>query len=185
MDFIIYIVIAACLIGILLYNSLINRKQKVAYAFGGIDALLKKRADLIPNLVNTVKGYTDHEKSILEKVTSLRREVVKDTIKDNQRFQNENLIASLLGQIAITVENYPQLKASENYLKLQQALNEIEEQISAARRAYNATVYDYNNGMEMFPFSLMAKFMHYEKKTFFEIPASEKSVTPVKTNENS
>lgn len=172
------------IIFVLLYNSLINRRNRVEYAFGGVDALLKKRADLIPNLVKTVKAYMKHEKDVLATITSLRAEVIQKDYPDAQRFKTEDQLSILLKRLNISVENYPHLKASENFLHLQSTLQDLEEHIAAARRAYNAAVYDYNNGIEMFPFSIVAAIMNYQKKTFFEVSEKEKN-TPISISEKS
>ena len=161
------------IIMILLYNSLISKKNQVENIFGSIDALLKKRRDLIPNLVESVKAYMKHEKELLENITSLRSRSLLTT-NEEEKMNLENQISSMLGRILVNVENYPQLKANENVMHLQMTLAEIEEQISAARRAYNQAVTDYNNAIEMIPTNILAKFMGYKRKAFFEISESER-----------
>jgi len=161
------------LVLILMYNSLVSKKNQVENIFGSIDALLKKRRDLIPNLVESVKAYMKHEKNILEKITELRSRAEKSS-DENEKMNYENQISSLLGKILVNVENYPELKANENVMHLQMTLTEIEEQISAARRAYNQAVTDYNNVIEMIPTNFMAKFMGYQRKNVFEISESER-----------
>jgi LemA protein len=158
---------------ILLYNSLISKKNQVENIFGSIDALLKKRRDLIPNLVESVKAYMKHEKELLENITSLRSRSLLTT-NEEEKMNLENQISSMLGRILVNVENYPQLKANENVMHLQMTLAEIEEQISASRRAYNQAVTDYNNAIEMIPTNILAKFMGYKRKAFFEISESER-----------
>ncbi|ACM93312.1 LemA protein [Nautilia profundicola AmH] len=161
------------LVLILMYNSLVSKKNQVENIFGTIDVLLKKRRDLIPNLVESVKAYMKHEKDILEKITELRSRAEKSS-DENEKMNYENQISSLLGKILVNVENYPELKANENVMHLQMTLTEIEEQISAARRAYNQAVTDYNNAIEMIPTNFMAKFMGYQRKNVFEISESER-----------
>ncbi|MBN2570547.1 MAG: LemA family protein [Ignavibacteriales bacterium] len=168
------------LIIILIYNSLINRKNKVEYAFSSIDVMLKKRWDLIPNLVAAVKEYMQHEREILTKITEMRAAVMQSQAGSEERFNMENKLSGMLGQLKVAVENYPNLKANENFLQLQGSLNEVEEQISAARRAYNASVLDFNNGIEMFPMSIFAKLMGYKRKASFEIPPEEREKVNVK-----
>ncbi|WP_200762917.1 LemA family protein [Nitrosophilus alvini] len=154
--------------GILMYNFLIARKNQVANIFGSIDALLKKRYDLIPNLVASVKEYMKHEKEILEKITQLRSRAIKSDLLEDEKLEIDKEITDMLHAVLVSVENYPELKANENVLHLQAALNEIEEQISAARRAYNQAVTDYNNAIEMFPTNIIAGFLGYRPKKIFE-----------------
>jgi len=156
------------------YN-IIAQKNRAEFAFSGIDVMLKKRSDLIPKLVNTVKGYMEHEKELFKKIAEMRANAVSPNIKDKQRFETENILTALLSQLRINVENYPALKSNENFLKLQAALNEAEEQIAAARRAYNSSVYSYNNILEMFPSKFVAQIAGYKKKVFFVIPEEEKA----------
>jgi LemA protein len=161
---------------IAMYNGLINKKNKVEYAYSSIDVMLKKRRDLIPNLVSSVKQYMEHEKGLLTEVTELRSQIIKaeEGGSDEQRFGLENKLSGLLGKIQVSVEAYPELKANENFLQLQAALNEIEEQISASRRAFNASVLDFNNGVEMFPSNIIAGMMSFKRKASFEIPSEER-----------
>lgn len=159
---------------ILMFNTLIGRKNQVTNIFGTIDALLKKRYDLLPKLITTVKEYMKHERGLLEQITELRAKAVSGRLTDDQRVDLDNRISKLLGGIMVAVENYPQLKASENFLHLQRTMNEVEEQISAARRAYNAAVTDYNNTVEMFPTNIMAGMMGYQTKNVFEIPEEQR-----------
>ncbi|MCL3779199.1 LemA family protein [Prolixibacteraceae bacterium JC049] len=153
-----------------IYNGLIRRRNEVENAFGGMDVQLKKRYDLIPNLVATVKQYASHEKELLEKVTNLRAQATSGQLSANEKVAVDNQISKSLGNIMVAVENYPDLKANENFLNLQRTLNEVESQISAARRAYNATVTDYNNGIETFPRNIIAGMMKFTRKEVFEIP---------------
>lgn len=168
------IVVLAVIIVIVLYNSLISRKNQVEYAFGGMDAMLKKRYDLIPNLVSTVQQYATHERELLEKITGLRTKALQGNLSDDEKVDLDNQMSSALGQIMVAVEAYPDLKANQNFLQLQASLNEVEEQISASRRAYNAAVTDYNNGVEMFPTNLLAGMMNLKRKKVFEITEVER-----------
>ncbi len=156
------------LVTVFIYNSLISHKNKVDYAFGGMDALLQKRTDLVPNLVSTVKGYMKNEKATLESIVAIRSEILKRGQGDLKRFQQENILALQLSNLGVSIENYPALKANQNFLDLQAALNEVEEQLAASRRAYNAAVFDYNNALEMFPYNLLASSLGYSRKNFFE-----------------
>ena len=171
---IIVVLVIIVLIPILMYNSLVGKKNQVENVFATIDALLKKRYDLIPNLVETVKTYMKHEKSLLTDITELRAKATSGQLSDNDRIAVENKMTKALGGIMVAVENYPDLKANQNFLQLQGSMNEIEEQISAARRAYNATVTIYNNAIEMFPTNIMASMMNYKRKNVFVIPEEKR-----------
>lgn len=172
--------IITILILILIYNSLIAKKNQVENIFASVDTILKKRYNLIPNLVATVSKYMDHEKSLLTEVTKLRAEANKPNISDEHKIALDAKISSALGSIMIAVENYPELKASENTMHLQGTLNELEEQLSAARRAYNQAVTDYNNAIEMIPTNFMARAMAYKRKQVFEIVEAERKNVNVK-----
>lgn len=168
------ITVVLLIVGIAMYNGLINKKNKVEYAFSSIDVMLKKRRDLIPNLVASVKQYMTHERDLLTNITKLRSQVMNDNINEADRFQAEGQLSAALGQFKVAVENYPDLKSNTNFLQLQASLNEIEEQISAARRAYNASILEYNNGVEMFPTNILAGAMGYTRRASFEIPDFER-----------
>ncbi|MDP3291740.1 MAG: LemA family protein [Sulfuricurvum sp.] len=162
------------LIAILMYNSLIAKKNQVDNIFAGVDAVLKKRFDLIPNLVASVSQYMEHEKSTLEKVTEYRAQAMKPGISDEAKIALDAKLTSALGAINIAMEAYPDLKANENVMHLQRSLSEIEEQISAARRAYNQAVTDLNNAIEMFPTNLIAGWMNLQRRAVFEITVTER-----------
>ena len=168
------------LVIVLMYNSLISKKNQVDNIFAGLDAVLKKRYDLLPNLVASVQEYTTHEKTTLEKITSLRSEAMRSGLKSDSKIALENQLSQALNGLMLNVENYPDLKANENFLHLQHTLNELEEQISAARRAYNQSVTDYNNAIEMFPTNMMASFMRLERKIVFTIIENERKNVDVK-----
>ena len=170
----IIVLIVVLLIPVVLYNSLVGKKNQVSNVFASIDTLLKKRYNLIPNLIATVKTYMQHERGVLTEITEMRAKALSGGISDDEKVQIDNKISKALGGIMVAVENYPNLKANENFLQLQAALNEIEEQISAARRAYNAAVTDYNNAIEMFPTNIAASMMNYKKKMLFEITEKER-----------
>jgi len=170
---------------VMMYNSLVSKKNQVQNIFAGVDTQLKKRYDLIPNLVASVEKYMEHEKSILTEVTQLRSEANKPNISDEHKIALDKKITSALGSIMVAVENYPELKANQNVMHLQHSLSEIEEQISAARRAYNQAVTDYNNALEMIPTNFMASAMGYTKKEVFEITESERKNINVKELFNS
>ncbi|MEO6906757.1 MAG: LemA family protein [Abditibacteriaceae bacterium] len=149
------------------YNALISGRNGIKNAEGGIDAQLQKRYDLIPNLVTTVKGYAAHEQSSLEQVTHLRRLAMQSDSVPQKNQANVEIDSSLKHIFAIA-ESYPDLKANENFLQLQAALNEVEEQLAAARRTYNATVTQYNNTVESFPSSMVANTFGFIPHHWFE-----------------
>ena len=165
---------------ILMYNSLVSKKNQVENIFASVDTQLKKRYDLIPNLVASVSKYMEHEKSLLTEVTKLRAEANKPNISDEHKIALDAKVTSALGSIMIAVENYPDLKANENVMHLQRSLNEVEEQIAASRRAYNQAVTDYNNAIEMVPTNMMASAMNYRRKEVFEITEGERKNVNVK-----
>lgn len=179
------VIIVFIFILVLMYNSLVAKKNQVENIFASVDTQLKKRYDLIPNLVATVSKYMEYEKSLLSEVTKLRAEANKPNISDAHKMNLDAKMSSALGSIMIAVENYPELKANENVMHLQGTLNEVEEQISAARRTYNQAVTDYNNALEMIPTSFMASAMHYTQKDLFEISESERKNIDVKELFNS
>jgi len=168
------IIIVLAIILILMYNSLVAKKNQVENIFASVDTQLKKRYDLIPNLVASVSKYMEHEKSILEDITKLRSEANKPNISDKEKINLDAKISKALGSIMIAVENYPDLKANENVMHLQRSLNEVEAQIAAARRAYNQAVTDYNNALEMIPTNIMANAMGYRPKDVFVISENER-----------
>ena len=155
-----------------LYNSLVAKQNQVKSVEAGIDAQLKRRYDLIPNLVATAKEYMVHEKSLLENITALR-ESAKNATSHEEKFELNNKISGLLNGLRVSVENYPDLKANQNLLQIQSTLSEVEEQISAARRAYNSAVEIYNNATQMFPSNIVASMFGFHKDVFFDIPENE------------
>ena len=168
------ILVIIVIILVLMYNSLVAKKNQVENIFASVDTQLKKRYDLIPNLIASVSKYMEHEKSLLEDITKLRSDANKSNISDEEKIALDAKMSAALGSIMIAVENYPDLKASENVMHLQRSLNEVEAQISAARRAYNQAVTDYNNALEQIPTNFMASAMHYGRKKVFEISEGER-----------
>jgi LemA protein len=169
---IVLVVLAVLCIGI--YNSLVGKKNAVEKAFGSIDVMCKKRYDLIPNLVATVKQYAAHEAGTLEKVTALRNQASSGNLSSDETVQLNNQLTHALGGLMVSVEAYPELKANENFAQLQRALNETEEQLSATRRAFNAAVTDFNNAVEMFPTNIVAGMMRYTRRQLFEAAEQER-----------
>lgn len=170
---------------ILMYNTLVMRRNRVKYALSSIDALLKKRYDLIPNLVNTVKEYMKYEQSLLNQLTELRIKAVSGTPSIHEKKANESEIEKLIRNIIAVAENYPQLKASSNFLQLQAALNEVEEQLSAARRAFSANITEYNNAVKTFPTKIIASLINFEEIRWYEISEEERKYIDVKNLFNS
>ena len=168
------------LVFVVIFNGLVFKRNRVENAFSTIDVLLKKRYDLIPNLVATVKQYMTHEADTLTKVTELRAKATSGTLSSDEKVDLNNQIGKMIGGIMVAVEAYPDLKASENFQQLQRSLNEIEEQLSASRRAFNASVMDFNNAVEMFPTNVVAGMMGYTRRKMFEIPESERENPNVK-----
>lgn len=166
---------------IFMYNTLIAKTNHVENIFAGVDAVLKKRYDLLPNLIASVKEYMLHERETLEKITSLRAQALQANLHSHEKIALDKELSSMLGGLMVAVENYPTLKANENFLHLQGTLHEVEEQISAARRAYNQSVTDYNNAIEMFPTNIMAGFMKLKRKEVFSIPPQERQNVDVKS----
>lgn len=168
------IALVTIIIIISIYNGLIRRKNEVENAFGGIDVQLKKRYDLLPNLVAAVKEYVKHEQETLSKLTNLRSSALSGNLSMNDKIALDNEISGAIKNLIVAVENYPDLKANQNFIHLQKSLNEVEAQISAARRTFNAAVTDFNNGIQVFPNSIIAGMMNLEKKNVFEIPQTER-----------
>lgn len=160
------------LIGI--YNKLVRKRNAIENTFGAMDAMLKKRYDLIPNLVTTVQQYMKHEADTLKEITQLRARAVDEDTPADEKVYLENRLKQNMDKLMVAVENYPDLKASENFMQLQAAWNEIEEQISAARRTYNAVVTDYNNTVEAFPINIIAGIFGFKRRNVFEIPDAER-----------
>lgn len=161
-----------------IYNKLVRLKNTADQAWSDVEVQLQRRHDLIPNLVETVKGYMTHERETLEAVTKARQMALTVTDDVLKRAQAENMLTQTLRSLFAVAENYPQLKANENFLDLQQKLSEIEEQIQLARRYYNAVVRDLNNAIEMFPSNIVAKLFHFEKREFFELTEPEAEKVP-------
>jgi LemA protein len=152
--------------GITVYNSLIRRRNRVDQAYSSIEVQLTQRYDLIPKLVETVKQYMGHERGLLEDITRLRTEALRATTPA-EKIGKDNELTMALGRLNVTMENYPQLRASENFVQLQRSLNEVEEQLAAARRSYNGAVTDYNNAVQTFPSSLIAQSLNFDLRQMF------------------
>jgi LemA protein len=169
---------------ILTYNNLIGARNAVENAFGTIDVMLKKRYDLLPNLIEVAKTYMKHEKEIFTNLASLRARATTATTSD-EKVVLENEISGAMKNLMVSVENYPDLKASEQFTMLQRSWNETEEQISAARRAYNAAVTAYNNAVEKFPSNIFANMFGHKRKAVFVIAETERQNISAKALFNS
>jgi LemA protein len=174
----IIIVVAVLIIGIGVYNSLIRSRNRVEEAWADIEVQLKRRYDLIPNLVNTVKGFAAQESGVLERVTQARtRAMGAQTIQEHQ--QDENMLSQSLKSLFAVAENYPDLKSNQNFLQLQNDLTDTENKIQAARRFYNANVRDFNTKIEVFPTNLFANMFGFTKRPFFDIDDNGPESQPV------
>jgi LemA protein len=160
-------------------NRLVRLKNQVGNAYGSVDAMLKKRHDLIPNLVSAVQAYMGHERSLFEKVTQLRTSALAPGLSAGERLKVEGDLSRALSGILVAVENYPQLKSDRNVAQLQAALNESEEQIAASRRFYNSAVTEYNTALETFPSSLVASLFKYQPHSLFQATDEERQVPSV------
>lgn len=179
------IIAALVLMFVFLYNSLIRKKNNIDNTMGTMDAMLKKRYDLLPNLLETVKQYAKFEEKVQTEITELRSRATSPGLTSDQKVDISNQLSKLVGSVMVTMESYPDLKASQNFMNLQASWNEIEEQISAARRTYNAVVTDFNNGVEMFPSNIIAYLMGLKIRKVFEIPDEERKNIDAKALFNS
>jgi LemA protein len=166
----------AVVIVIVLFNSLIGKKNQVEFAFASIDAQLKKRYDLIPNLVSSCEKYMGFEEKLLKDLTETRTKAISAVNDDKVAMDGK--LSSQLRSVFAMAENYPDLKTVETFKLLQMSLNEVEEQLSASRRAFNAAVTEYNNAIQMFPSSIAAAMMGYRARAWFEAAPEERE--PVK-----
>lgn len=183
-----YIVLGVIAVVILwlitVYNSLIRGKNRVDEAYSDIDVQLKRRYDLIPNLVETVKGYMTHERGTLEKVTEARTAAMATHDRPGaslaEREQAENMLSGTLKTLFAVTENYPELKASQNFLQLQDEISDTENKIQASRRFYNGNVRDFNTKIQVFPTNIFAGIMKFVKYDFFAAAEQEKQNVQVK-----
>ena len=178
------IIIAVVVVAILgfvvsTYNGLVGLRNKVKDQFSQIDVQLKKRADLIPNLVETVKGYSKHESETLEKVIQARNTYLSAGTPD-EKMKSSGELSQAISKLFALAESYPDLKANTNFLDLQTQLKEIEDKISYARQFYNDAVLMFNNKIEMFPSNIIAGMFHFTKEAFFEASEEERKNVEVK-----
>jgi LemA protein len=172
---------AVALYAVTLYNRLVKNRQLAGEGWSGIDVQLKRRSNLIPNLVDTVKGYAGHERELLERVTELRAQVGRVAEGDvAERGKLEGLLSGAIGRLLVVAENYPELKANENFLELQETLGEVEDEIQMSRRYYNGAVRNLNVMVESFPSNLVAGQFGFDKRDYFEIDdAADRAVPEV------
>jgi LemA protein len=161
------LIVLIWIIGI--YNSLIRLRQHVRDSWSGIETELRRRYDLIPNLVNTVKGYAAHEKEVLTAVTEARTQALASTGSPSHQATDENVLVKQLGCLFAVSEGYPDLKASENFLELMRELSNTEDRIQASRRLYNGNVRDLNTRIEVFPSNIIASLFSFKHAEYFEI----------------
>jgi len=179
-EIIIVLIVVILVVAIIwLYNSLVNLRNRVKNAWSQIDVQLKRRTDLIPNLVETVKGYATHEKSVFENVTKARSSLMNASGVKESAEANNQLTGALKSLFAVA-ENYPDLKASQNFRELQALLSETEDKIAYSRQFYNDTVLRYNNKVQMFPSNILASLFKFTEADFFEIAEGERAVPEVK-----
>ncbi len=180
---VIAIVVAVVLLLILwvafMYNSLVRGRNHCDEAWSNVDTELKRRYDLIPNLVDTVKGYAAHERETMERVTEARNAALASQGSPASQARDENVLVDSLRRLLVVVERYPDLKASQNFLKLQEELINTEDRIQRARRFYNGNVRDYNNTVEVFPSALVARVVGFKEREFFEIEVAAERIAPV------
>ncbi len=172
------VIIIILLAIVLIFNGLVSKRNRVQDAWAQIDVQLKRRYDLIPNLIQTVQGYMKYEKSVLTQVTALRSSIVTGSVQD--RAQANNMLSQTLKSLFAVAENYPNLKADETFINLQQELENTENKISFVRTSYNDYVLDYNNAIQQFPGVVFANAMGFQKTDFFSAP--EEAREPVKVN---
>lgn len=169
------VVIVLWLVG--MYNGLVKRRVQVQEGWAQIDVQLKRRYDLIPNLVEAVKGYMAHEREVLENVTKARQQAI-DVSGVAEQAQAENLLTGALRQLFAVAENYPQLKANENFMQLQEELTSTENKIAFARQFYNDTVRDYNTALQVFPSNMVGGMFGFRTKPFFELEEAAQREAP-------
>lgn len=165
------LVVLAAFYAVSLYNRLVRLRNEAEEAFKSIDVFLKQRYDLIPNLINTIKGYTAYESSTLEKIVNLRSQAM--AAPPSEKGASEAALAGALKSVFALAEGYPDLKANQEFLQLQETLTNLEESIQRARRYYNATVRDLSTAIESFPNNLLAGPFGFEKMAYFDVPENE------------
>jgi len=172
-------IVVLALIVMTIYNGLVSKKNKVKNSWGQIDVQLKRRFDLIPNIVETVKGYATHEKSTLEEVTAARTKFMSASTPEDRMSANASM-TPILGKLMAVAEAYPDLKANEGFINLQNQLSDTENKIGFTRQFYNDVVMEYNNSVQMFPSNIVAGMFHFGTEPFFEANDAESAAPIVK-----
>ncbi len=178
------IIIAIITIAIIFgFNTLVRKRNNVKESFSGIQVQMKRRYDLIPNIINTVKGYASHESKTFKAITEARTKAMQTSGSIKKQAQAENMLSQTLKSLFAVTENYPDLKANQNFLQLQEELSDTEDKLSAARRFYNNTVKSLNTSIESIPTNIIAKLFKFKKEEFFELDLTEKEAAqkPVET----
>ena len=172
------IVLLILIFGVVSYNRFVSQRQLIKDAWANIDTELRRRYDLIPNLVETVRGYASHERTVFENVTRARSAAASATGSPAAQAAAEGPLVAALRQLFAVVENYPDLKANQNFLALQQELANTEDRLQTSRRFYNANVRDYNQRVKQFPSVIIASAFNFEEEEFFEIPDAIREAGP-------
>lgn len=176
---VVVIIVVILLFVFVTYNNFVKLNNKVEESFSTMDVYLKKRWDLIPNIVEVVKGYAKHEKSTLEEVINLRNSSY-DKMSTNEKVDLNNKLSDVMGRLIAVAEAYPDLKANSNFMNLSNELSKVEEDIANARKYYNATVRNFNDKVEMVPSNIVAKIFGYKEKNMFEANEEERKNVNVK-----
>ena len=171
---ILVVVVLLVLWGVSIYNNLVKLRNNRENAFANIDVQLKQRHDLVPQLVATVKGYADHEKGVFMRVTEARSAAMSASSIDD-KISAENALTSALSGLKVSLEAYPELKANQNFLQLQNELSDIENKLAAVRRFFNSTTRELNNAVQTFPSNLFASMFGFKKEPMFEIPTEQRT----------
>lgn len=174
----VWVILAIVVIAVVLYNGLIRSRTQAEEAWSDIEVQLKRRYDLIPNLVETVKGYAGHESGVFQKVTEARAAAM-GAGSMAEKLKDENMLSGALKSLFAVSEAYPQLQANQNFMQLQSDLTDTEDKIQAARRFYNGTVRDYNTKLQVFPTNIFANMFAFTKKEFFDIDEKGPEGQPV------
>ncbi len=172
---VVIVLVVAAIYFVFAYNNFVTLRNRVQEAWSDIEVQMKRRYDMIPNLVETVKGYAKHESGTLEKVIQARNMAMAPHATMADTAKSENMLSSTLKSLFALSENYPELKANTNFLELQHELRDTEDKLQAARRFYNGNVLAFNTKVEMFPSNIVAAMFHFEKRDFFELEEAEKA----------
>ena len=172
------VLVLLAILGIVSYNRFVSQKQLIRDSWANIDTELRRRYDLIPNLVETVRGYASHERAVFENVTRARAAAAAATGSPAEQAAAEGPFVAALRQLFAVVENYPDLKANQNFLALQQELSNTEDRLQTSRRFYNANVRDYNERVQQFPSMVIANIFNFEQEEFFEVDEALREAGP-------